>query len=274
MGLKAVINSLEEVPDAVRGFYEKVGDEYVLSLEDRDYKEKLSEFRNRNIDLAKKMESQAEIEKELETLRDRVKKYGDLDPEYAAEAVKKMQALEEKKLIDEGQLDEVVEQRIQRRLERMTSDYDGKIKALQNALEKAQGNENTYRTKLEDVVIDSSIQRAISNVAPVRKGAMEDLLQRAKRTWVLDENGNPIPKSGNEVIYGKDGKQPISMEEWGQSLLLEAPHLFEGNVGGGANGNSDTGGMRHGMIRLGDQEAIDSNIEAIAKGEVLVGSNN
>lgn len=269
MALKAFINSLEEVADSLRSLYKPEGNGFVLELDDKDFKSKLSEFRNSNIDLKKKLEGYEGTQEEIDRLKQQVEKYGDLDPDKAKEAFETMQALEEKKLIDAGQIDEVVEQRIGRRIERMQSDYDGKISALQKALDSSTEQATGYRSKLESVVIDSSLQSAIAQVGPVRKGAMQDVLSRGRSVWKLDDDGNPIPMRDGEVMYGKDGKQPISMEEWGQSLLAEAAYLFEANAGGGAGGNIDTS-VVNGVVNAGDQDSINGNIEAIAKGEVVV----
>lgn len=269
MALKAIIKSLEEVSEHLRGEYEKDGDVYVLQTDDKDYKQKIAEFRNNNIDLVKKVETLTEAEKELADLREKMEAFKDIDPEAAKEAMEKMNAIKEKQLIDAGKLDEVVEQRIDRRVERMRADAEGKIAALQKALDAATTNETSYRSKLEELVIDSSLQNAVMSVGTPRKGAIQDIISRGKQIWKLDDDGNPIPMSGKEVMYGKDGKQPISAEEWAQSLLLDAPYLFEGNAGGGASGNLN-GSVEHGKISASDQDAINSNIEAIAKGDVSV----
>jgi len=270
MALKLIIKSLEEVSEALRSEYIKDGDSYVLDTDDTELKAKIAEFRNENITLRQKNELLGESEKELTELREKYEQYKDLDPVKAREAVEKMNAIEENQLIDAGKLDEVVEQRISRRVERMQSDYDGKITALQSALDKAQGNEKTYRGKLEEVVIDNALQTALTNAGAIRQGAMTDALSRGRNTWKLDTDGNPIPMNGSEVIYGKDGKQPISTEEWAQSLVVDAPWLFEGSTGGGAGGNTNSN-LESGKISLTDQDSLNANIEAIAKGEVTVG---
>lgn len=269
MALKVVVNSLEEVPENLRGEYAKDGDVYVLQTDDKDYKNKISEFRNNNIDLVRKVETLAESDKELQELRKKMELYKDIDPEAAKAAMEKMSAIEEKKLIDAGQIDEVVEQRIERRVERMRADAEGQIVALQKALDQSSGNESTLRNKLEEVVIDSSLQSAVMNVGTPRKGAIQDIISRGKQIWKLDDNGNPVPMNGKDVMYGKDGKQPISPEEWAQSLLLDAPYLFEGSAGGGAGGNLN-GGLEQGRISVDNTDTINNNLEAIAKGEVLV----
>ena len=72
-------------------------------------------------------------------------------------------------------------------------------------------------------------------------------------------------------MYGKDGTNPLTPEEWGAALVKEAPFLFRPSSGGGAPGGSGNGtGDEPGVLAYGDQSAINSNIERIAAGEVRV----
>jgi hypothetical protein len=40
---------------------------------------------------------------------------------------------------------------------------------------------------------------------------------------------------------GKDGITPMTLAEWVDALVSDAPHLFESNAGGGAAGNGSGG---------------------------------
>ena len=41
---------------------------------------------------------------------------------------------------------------------------------------------------------------------------------------------------------GKDGVAPMTLDEWVDAQVSEAPHLFESNAGGGAAGTGSGGG--------------------------------
>lgn len=271
MGLKALVKSLDEVPETLRDLYVQIGDEFVLDVEDKDFKSQLQEFRTNNIDLTKQNRELAGAAEEAQALRAQVEKYKDIDPERAREAMQKMQQIEEKKLIDAGNLDEVVNQRLEQRVEAMRADYDGKLNATTAALEKAKQASDNYKSRLSEVVIDNSLQQAISKVAAPRPGAIRDILSRGRDSWRLDDDGKPIPyDSAGDVLYGKDGKQPLTMEEWAQGLAREAAYLFEPNAGGGAPGNSGTGDGDTMVVDSTDQDTINANIENIAEGRVAV----
>ena len=261
MKLKPIISSLEDVPEQYRDLYEEQGDQFVLSVDDGTYKKKLSEFRTNNIDLRKKLES----------LTEKLSAFKDLDPEKipeALEALAKVQEIEEKNLLDAGKVDEVVAQRT----ERMRSDFEGKIQKLQENNKSLHDQRDTYKKRLSDELINGTISRTVGEVGSLRKGALTDVLSRARSDWVVDDEGNLLPMRDGKVVYGADGKEPLSPKEWGESLFQSAPYLFEPSSGGGAAGSGKGNGVMSGRVSWGDQDAINHSIEAIAAGKVVVDS--
>ena len=61
-------------------------------------------------------------------------------------------------------------------------------------------------------------------------------------------NGAPraFENDGTTVRYGRDGVTPMTLEEWVDAQVADAPHLFESNAGGGAAGNPAGGGTGSG----------------------------
>ena len=43
------------------------------------------------------------------------------------------------------------------------------------------------------------------------------------------------------VSCGRDGVTPLTLDEWAEGLVTEAPHLFESSAGGGAVGHNSGG---------------------------------
>ena len=67
---------------------------------------------------------------------------------------------------------------------------------------------------------------------------------------------DPLP---THVIYSKDGKTPMGMDDWLTSIKPTAPHLFVGSTGSGAGG-----GNRHGapdMTKMTPAQKIQMGIE-------------
>jgi hypothetical protein len=46
---------------------------------------------------------------------------------------------------------------------------------------------------------------------------------------------------GQTVRVGKDGMTPMTLDEWVEQQVADAPHLFESNAGGGAASNGSGG---------------------------------
>ena len=189
-------------------------------------KSRLDEFRNNNINLAK----------ERDTLKAELEKFKNIDPEKCAEATKKLQAIEEKKLIEAGQLDEVVKQRT----ERMKIDFENQLKAIQKAHNADKERLKALTERLATVTIDNEVTKVVSELSTPRKGAMTDIMARARSMFALDENGNPVAKdSDGQQVYGKEG-QPLTIKEWAGELVQNAPFLFEPSQGSGAQGGEQS----------------------------------
>ena len=64
-------------------------------------------------------------------------------------------------------------------------------------------------------------------------------------------NGVPtaFEADGQTVRPGKDGVAPMTLEEWVDAQVSEAPHLFESNAGGGAAGNGSGGVGSKGPVK-------------------------
>jgi len=261
MALKIKLKSLDGVPEDLQQYYVEVDGEYVLDTDDGGYRDELAEFRNNN----------RRLHNEAKKLKEQMAKFKNIDPdkyEQALGALTELEEMKEKHLIDEGKLDEVLQQRT----ERMRADFDGQVTALTENLKNTAGERDQFKSRLSELLIDSTVQQAISNVAVPRKGALRDVLHRAREIWQVDENGGLVPMRDGETVFGKDGSKPLTPEEWGMALRQEAPYLFEANQGGGAGGGAGANGSdgSPGQVAWDDQGALNNNIENIAAGKVAV----
>lgn len=238
MALKLSIAKLEDVDEASRPLYKMGGDgKYHLDTEeDAETKAKIKEFRDNNVKLLKEKE---ELEKKLASLG---------DPADIEKMKKKIQAIDDKQMIEAGKLDELVAQKV----ERMKIDYENQLNAMKTALEKKDTDLLKLNDRLSEVLIDSEITRAVTAVGGVRKEALQDLIARGKRVWKL-EDGKPVPKEGDKTLYGKDGKSILTFDEWAAIQFETAPFLFEASAGSGAAGAGNAG---KGTIKQSEKEAI------------------
>lgn len=207
------VSKLEEAPENVRSLYVQSGDVFVLDVDGAVSKARLDEFRDNNVKLMKDLE-----------------KFKNVDPAKYQELMSIQRQIEEKKLIDAGKIDEVVEQRVNT----MRSTYDEQVNNLKES-------NNTLTRQLETLIIDNNVRdQAIKN--GVLPSAVDDVLLRAKTTFKVQEGQAVALDAKGQVIYGKDGSTPKGISEWLTELKTAAPHLFQPSDGVGARGSRVTGG--------------------------------
>jgi len=244
--LKKRYAKVDEIPEALRGFYEQRDGAYVLKLEDDDApapedKGKLAEMRNTNIAL----------QKQLAALQEQVKPFAGLDAETltkAMEALSKTQNSEELELVKSGRLDEVVN----RRTQAMQTTYQKQLEALNKAKEDAAAKEAAARKRFAGVYMAQQVSAAIEkSKLRLRPSAKDDLLMRAERKFAVTPEMDGLVASDQSVDpMGK----PWTTESWVQQLVDEAPHLWEGGGGGGTGGGSPGGKRKIQGIGLSGSE--------------------
>lgn len=211
--LKAVLDTLDGVDAAIQPLYTKGEDgKFILGVEGMVPSSKLDEFRTNNIELKRQIEQ-----------------FKDVDPKRYKELVDQFNKLNEKKLIDAGEVDKVVEQRV-------TALRTEMEKTVKDLTESRDGLSN----RLASVLIDSTVKSAAIAVGAVPT-AVDDVVLRAKALFTLKDGEVVAMNSKGEVIYGKDGTTPLGIDEWVKTLKTMAPHLFAGMQGGGAGGSGHGG---------------------------------
>lgn len=212
--LKFKVAKLEDVAEQFRGLYAQGADGmFYLQAEGAVDKDRLDEFRNNNVNLMKEME-----------------KYKDVDPAKYNELLAIQRKVEEKELIEKGEIDKLVNLRTQE----MRRTLDQQIADLTKA------NEINVR-QLETLTIDNAVREHAVKLG-VQATAVDDVLLRAKTVFRLQE-GKPVAvdKDG-QVIFGKDGQTPMAVGEYVTGLKETAPHLFQPSTGTSAHNNGRPNG--------------------------------
>lgn len=234
MGLKYQIAKLEDVPENVRSLYKQEGTVYVLDAEDVVPKTRLDEFRTNNI----------QLQQQLDKLKD-------VDPVKYAELIKVQQQVEEGKLIQAGKLEEVVTLRVTN----MKKDLETQLNGTKTELSQA-------NAQLALLMIDNAVRQvAVQNGA--LPTALDDVVLRARTVYSM-EKGQAVPKDDKgQVIYGKDGQTPMTINDWLVNLKKSAPHLFAGSQGGGAGGGRNGAGPAD-MSKLTPSQKISLGLSQAA----------
>ncbi len=224
MPLKFKIGSPEEVNEAVRPFYIEQNGAYFLDVDGAVSRDKLNEFRDNNIQLTQKL-----------------KEYGDITPKTIEELQTEVNTLRNKK---SGMTQEEVDNMLNDRVKSMRTDLEGKIKGYDN-------ENKTLKSQLEVLVIDNTVRSAASN-HKVLDTAIDDVVMRAKASFKMKDGVAKAYDDKGNVIFGKDGESPLTVQEWVKDLNKTAPHLFVQSTGGGANnqGSGGSGQKRENMTPM------------------------
>jgi hypothetical protein len=244
MPLKTRIKSLEEVPEAVREFYTEQDGEFFLPVEGMVPKDKLDEFRTNNV----------ELKKQLEALEE---KFDGVDPEVFRELSTKAQKERDKKLIDSGKVEEMVNERVNA----VKSGFEKERKGLDESNRK-------LTIQLEGLLIDNAVRDA-SAKSGVRSGAVDDVLLRARQVFKIID-GRAVAYDGDKQIFGATGN-PITVAEFiTEKLAPTATHLFEPSKGSDSKKAEGSSSGGSGAIDRADGKAFLANLGDIAAGKKQV----
>lgn len=150
---------------------------------------------------------------------------------------KQLETNEEMRLLAEGKTEEVVA----RRVEAMKRDFEANLAARDTKLSEYEQLIKSKEDRLATLLIDGTIREQYVGL-DFEPAAMDDVLRYARQIFVMDDSGNPVPRNeSGSLIFGKDGKTPITAREWLEGLADKKPYLKRPSKGSGASGNRSTG---------------------------------
>lgn len=233
MAIKFKVDSVDGLDESVASMYSKHEDgSYYLDVEGAVSKDKLDEFRSNNIKLLKQLESFKDVD---------VDKYNDL--------LQKQIEMDKKKMIPVTKVDEMVLERVKT----MQDDFEKDRTKLQE-------ENGLLNRQLESLLIDSTVRREATSTKALDT-AVEDILLRAKSVFkVVDGVAVPHDSKG-EVVYGKNGKDPMSVNEWLTGLTKSAPHLFQASQGTGSRSRVNSFGSND-PSKMSSVEKIKAGLES------------
>ena len=209
MALKFKFKTKDEIPAELQFLYVERDGAWTLDAEGVVEKSKHEEFRTNNI-----------------ALTNQLKRFEGIDPD----AVR--QLAEENKSLRTATLSEDAKR-----------EMDAQLKTAKTAFEKqlaaVTGERDTLNGRLTAIQIDQAVVTE-STKRGLWATALPDITSRARSAFKL-VNGVPqaFEADGQTARMGKDG--PMTLAEWVDALVSDAPHLFEANAGGGAAGSGSGG---------------------------------
>jgi hypothetical protein len=207
MALKYKYATKQEIPAEHQPFYVERDGAWLLDADGVVSQAKLDEFRQNNI-----------------ALTNQLKRFEDIDPDAVRQLADDKRKLEEAAQIKAGEVDKVIEAR----LKSARAEWDkthGVVVAERDVL-----TGRLTAIQIDQAVVTEATKRGL------RPTAIPDITSRARQTFKL-VNGVPqaFDSDGQTARMGKDG--PMTLAEWVDALVSDAPHLFEANAGSGAAGS-------------------------------------
>ena len=209
MALKFKFKTKDEIPAELQSLYVERDGAWTLDAEGVVEKSKHEEFRTNNI-----------------ALTNQLKRFEGIDPD----AVR--QLAEENKSLRTATLSEDAKREMEAQVKTAKSAFEKQLAAVT-------GERDTLTGRLTAIQIDQAVVTEATKRG-LRATALPDITSRARTAFKL-VNGVPqaFEADGQTARMGKDG--PMTLAEWVDALVSDAPHLFEANAGGGAAGSSSGG---------------------------------
>jgi hypothetical protein len=249
MALKTTYENAQDIPEGMETLYtESEGTFNLTGVDGLVDKGRLDEFRDNNIQLRKDMEtSEAASRSAMERFEEQSVAMKALEEKFSEvnleewnslqngkKAVEdKAQALADKKLIESGDVDTLINQRVEevlavktREFETMKSEYESKVSGLETHL-------TNYDGRLATLLVDNEITRFATEHG-VRTSALEDVLYRGRGLFRVEEGQAVALDNSGRKVYADDAVTPLTISGWLGGLSDTAPHLFEASTGAGS----------------------------------------
>ena len=225
MGLKAVVDTLDDVEEPFRTLYQErngkfeiTGIEGMKTQADVDrLQTALTKERNDHKGLREKYAPLAAFD-----LNDVLERYNRHEELVAASEGK----------LDENKINGIVESRIRSKLSPVERERDTFKTQLAERDQIILG----YQTKETQRTISDKVREA-ATVAKVLPEALEDALLLAERVFEVSEDGRVVTKDNVGVTPG------IEASMWFNELQTKRPHWWGPSAGGGASGSKTPGGQ-------------------------------
>lgn len=235
-----------EIPEALKEHYvEKDG---VWMPDGFVPKSKLDEFRDNNRNLAK----------EREELRTQLLQFKDIDPTKYADAVQKLQELENKQLEKAGEW-KVLKANLEQQHAEAIKAANDKAASIQNGWNKEKiANEAAMTVLKHAVPAEGNMKYIISDIQSVASIDPE-----SGKTVFLDEKGL--------IRKNEAGDGNLTMEEYLTKTYIPNSSLFKRSEGSGALGGIDIPMVTQGQVRLDNISGRDipgSMIDDLASGKI------
>lgn len=224
----------DQIPEEFKGTAKQVDGKFVVNVVSST---KLDEFRDKNISLVKEKEVLEGFKASVKTTlgTDNLEEFAkDLPGMKEAH-----QKVKDKTLVEAKGLNEAIEERTRE----MKTSFEAQLKEAGTNAQRLQEALTSTSMKYKTMMIQSAINTALlDGKSGLRPDAIPVIMDRALKTFRVNEQEQVIPYQGDTILYGADGATAMSPVEWLKKLGEELPFLLKESAGGGGGGGGNRGG--------------------------------
>jgi hypothetical protein len=213
-----------EIPEPLREFYVETDTRWMLDTEPA-----LQDIANVQQALNQERGLRRDTEKQLVEFKT---KYEGIDPDDYHKLQDRVKGLDDADVYDK----QGIEALVTRRTDAMKAEHERQVGNLKREIDQFKGTAADYERRWRQDRIKTALLDAVTKNGVYEK-AVDDAVQRGLSVFTdLDEKGNVVARNGEDILYGKDGVNPLSPGEWITTLKAsgQAPHLWPASSGGGA----------------------------------------
>jgi hypothetical protein len=241
MALELILDSIDSVPEAVRSLYVEHEGKFKLDVAG------VPDTAGLKSALEKERIAAREAAKQLNEFKS---KYDGINPDEVKALKQQQQEAEEAKLLAEKNHEEIFRRR-----------FEQADKANQKALLEEQAKVQAVNERLkgyESRVLEQHIERVAIGKIHSTPEAMKAVAMHFKEKFTLDQNGDAVALDGyGNIIFGKDGKTPLSPAEFLEDLKETHGFYFPAlNTGGGATGSGSNYNGSHDLSKMTPMEKM------------------
>lgn len=233
MALKQVIESQTEIPSGVQEHYVEHDGKWLLQT-DPQFEDVTA--------LKGVLNQERNLRREAEkTTTDLKVRFEGVDVDEYHKLQDRMKGLDEAEIYDKHGIEVLVS----RRTDAMKQEHDRQLQAKERELAQLRGQVVESDRRWRHDRLRTTLLEAV-NKNGVYEKAIDDAVQRGLAVFTdLDEKGLAVAKNGEDVLYGKDGINPLRPDEWISTLKTsgQAPHLWPPSSGGGAPAHHSANGQ-------------------------------
>lgn len=176
------------------------------------------------------------------TVTDLKVQFEGIDPDEYHKLQERVKGLDDADVYDK----QGIESLVARRTESMKAEHERQMQSKEREVIQWRGQATEFDRRWRQDRIKTALLEAV-NKNGVYEKAVDDAVQRGLTVFTdLDEQGQVIAKKGDDVVYGKDGINPLRPDEWISTLKSSgnAPHLWPASSGGGAPAHHSANGQQ------------------------------